>query len=443
MHKTAGGPGSGVSHPNTQPIRFLETSPLVSIGFRKKFMEDHTPIHKDIWIDWRKVKYKCQENMVPRKVVNIMINADEALKKPIDVIRDSEGFFHILDGHHRGIVAILLKRKMKANIYNPPKLSESDKTASVLAPIVHVAQNVGASKLLKSKFGRKYLTRAFSNSLQGKTPSVARAATEGFLGGALIPEASIITNEVRNMAGSLRKLLIANGASRLKGRNALLLRKLTEGNFSALSNPKLLSDPKALNVINAFSSKFRIPLKAMLKHPDAKRLLLKAEKKWKKSPSALQKNILPFVTRNPEGKISTKFRGINLGNKNIHNSPVRPKAELVGSSIGSLGLSIFDPITAGMNQSKILLSNDASRKVLSSNRFAKKILHGIDESFINHPLKKSFKDGFARKHVSRFANFTDKYIVNSAVNDAKNMSRNLGEVAFTGKSNLRRFKVKG
>lgn len=118
--KLAGGPGSGVAHPNTMPITFLETSPFVSIGYRKKFMNMHRPNHKGITVLWKDIKYKSQDNMVPKKVINIMLNADEALKKPIDVIKDHKGELHILDGHHRAIVAILLKRNLKANIYSMP-----------------------------------------------------------------------------------------------------------------------------------------------------------------------------------------------------------------------------------------------------------------------------------------------------------------------------------
>ncbi len=118
--KIAGGPGSGVKHPNTMPITFLEDSPFVSIGYRTKFMKLHEPNHKNISILWKDIKYKGQQNMVPKKVINIMLNADEALKKPIDVIKDHKGELHILDGHHRAIVAILLKRNLKANIYSMP-----------------------------------------------------------------------------------------------------------------------------------------------------------------------------------------------------------------------------------------------------------------------------------------------------------------------------------
>lgn len=119
--KTAGGPGSGVKYPNTEEIKFLKSSPIVSIGYRKKFMEDYSPAHKDIKIEYKSLKYKCQEKMVPKKVVRMLMNSKEVLSKPIDVIRDHKGDLHVLDGHHRAIVAILLKKNLRANIYNMPK----------------------------------------------------------------------------------------------------------------------------------------------------------------------------------------------------------------------------------------------------------------------------------------------------------------------------------
>jgi len=120
--KAAGGPGSGVAHPNTDAIDFLETSPIISIGYRKKFMEFHNPIQKAVKIQTDKIKYKGQEKMVPKKVIKMMRIWDEVKEKPVDVIRDKKGFYHILDGHHRCIAAILLKEPtVIANVYKAPQ----------------------------------------------------------------------------------------------------------------------------------------------------------------------------------------------------------------------------------------------------------------------------------------------------------------------------------
>lgn len=118
FYKTAGGPGSGVEHDNTLNIEFLETSPLISIGKRKEFLESRSPVLENTPIDVKKIRYKGQEKMVPKKLVRMMLDWDRVKDKPIDVIKDEDGFYHIADGHHRALAAILMKEpKINANVY--------------------------------------------------------------------------------------------------------------------------------------------------------------------------------------------------------------------------------------------------------------------------------------------------------------------------------------
>lgn len=120
--KSAGGPGSGVAHDNTDTIDFLETSPLISIGYRQKFMDSHKPDETNIAIRTERIKYKGQEKLVPKKLVKMMKIWEEIKDKPIDVLLDNEGDYHIMDGHHRGLAAILMKKPyIRANIYHVPK----------------------------------------------------------------------------------------------------------------------------------------------------------------------------------------------------------------------------------------------------------------------------------------------------------------------------------
>jgi hypothetical protein len=116
--KTSGGPGSGVSGDNTDSISFLKESPLISIGYRKKFMDSNSPVLTDTEVDTSKIKYKGQEKMVPKKLIRMMLKWDEIKDKPVDLIKDENGDYHVIDGHHRALAAILLKEKnIKANIY--------------------------------------------------------------------------------------------------------------------------------------------------------------------------------------------------------------------------------------------------------------------------------------------------------------------------------------
>jgi hypothetical protein len=116
--KTAGGPGSGVMGNNTSPISFLKTSPLISIGKRKSFLDSHEPLSRNEMVSTKRIIFKGQEKMVPKKVVHFLLNFKEVLSKPVDLLEDENLNLHIIDGHHRCIAAMLLKKKqILANIY--------------------------------------------------------------------------------------------------------------------------------------------------------------------------------------------------------------------------------------------------------------------------------------------------------------------------------------
>lgn len=120
--KTAGGPGSGCMEDNTAAIDFLEISPVVTIGKRKQFMSTRAPVLESEQVPTKLIKYKGQEKYVPKKLKNFVdaIRAGEKwpFEKPVKLLRDAEGDYHIIDGHHRALAALITKRpRIKADIY--------------------------------------------------------------------------------------------------------------------------------------------------------------------------------------------------------------------------------------------------------------------------------------------------------------------------------------
>ncbi len=119
--KTAGGPGSGVSRNNTDNIDFLDHSPLISIGKRKEFLDSTSPLEtKDIPLP--NIRFKGQHKYVPEKLMRMIMDdirgKTDLWSKPIKVIKDSNGDYHIVDGHHRYLAAIIRGReKIKAEVY--------------------------------------------------------------------------------------------------------------------------------------------------------------------------------------------------------------------------------------------------------------------------------------------------------------------------------------
>jgi 8-oxo-dGTP pyrophosphatase MutT (NUDIX family) len=119
--KNAGGPGSGVTGDNTRVIDELEESPIISIGYRKKFMEDHKPTLENTTVKVSLIKFKGQEKCVPKKLKGMIESAkkDKSLfEKPVKLLRDEDGNYHVIDGHHRVLAAIALGvEDIKADVY--------------------------------------------------------------------------------------------------------------------------------------------------------------------------------------------------------------------------------------------------------------------------------------------------------------------------------------
>lgn len=127
LTKLAGGPGSNSSKPTkdiTKNYRGLALSPVMSLGKRKEFMDGHSPAKVAQLIILDKVKYVSQEKYMPSKLRKFRDNPD-LLEKPIDVLFDSDGFYHVMDGHHRFLAAKGMdKKKIKANVYRTTGLKK-------------------------------------------------------------------------------------------------------------------------------------------------------------------------------------------------------------------------------------------------------------------------------------------------------------------------------
>lgn len=121
LNKIAGGPGSGISGDNTKKIDMPLTE-YITIMRRTKFMNSHKPFAKDKKVSMSKIKYVGQEKYVPKKLQKFIDGANKGetwmFEKPIDLTIDKEGNYHVLDGHHRFLVAKHFGKKfIKANVY--------------------------------------------------------------------------------------------------------------------------------------------------------------------------------------------------------------------------------------------------------------------------------------------------------------------------------------
>lgn len=120
VEKIAGGPGSGsgkLTKQITSHFKGLAISPKISIGKRKAFMAGKKPKVTDEKIPIGKIRYVAQERFLPEKVNRISKLPDVA-DLPVDVLKDKEGLYHIMDGHHRFLGALKKGIKnLKANVW--------------------------------------------------------------------------------------------------------------------------------------------------------------------------------------------------------------------------------------------------------------------------------------------------------------------------------------
>lgn len=169
--KVAGGPGSG-SNSNTKTKKILDNykglslSPITSIGKRSKFMKGSKVVSKDSPIAVSKIKYVIQDKYVPSKVKEIEGHKDLFT---IDVVKDKDSNYHVLDGHHRFLAAKEKGlSKIPANVYKEPK------TMSNLSKKARKQKSIYDGSLLKTAKEHKKISFGPS-SFTNKTGLSARS----------------------------------------------------------------------------------------------------------------------------------------------------------------------------------------------------------------------------------------------------------------------------
>lgn len=116
--KEAGGPGSNNSSPTkliTKEYKGIALSPIMSIGKRKAYMEEHPYSEQTIAVP--NIRYVCQEKFLPSKLTKFK-KEPKLLDIPLDILKDKKGDYHVMDGHHRFLAALNTgKKKLKAKVY--------------------------------------------------------------------------------------------------------------------------------------------------------------------------------------------------------------------------------------------------------------------------------------------------------------------------------------
>ena len=179
--KTAGGPGSGVSHNNTSSInmdaRGVERSDLVSLHTRKRIMKSQSP-DKKANVPLSKIGRIAQGKYVISKLSWFMKNKEKWRDKPVKLLWDAENnTYHLMDGHHRWLAASRLgMESLPAEVWRLPITSKGGRRS------VSIPENTKTASLKGLRRAADNVTE-FATGSSGKAVDYAGAAGVLGLGG--------------------------------------------------------------------------------------------------------------------------------------------------------------------------------------------------------------------------------------------------------------------
>ena len=290
---------------------------------------------------------------------------------------------------------------------------------------LHVLQNLAFKRGLKHTGVTQHLAKGFSNAAQGKGISKARGFLEG-VSSAAIPEYNISSKFLRGIGEKMNKSLLESGVEELTKRDLVLVRHLTRGNFTKLVGDNMTKSPQAQKILKAFQQNTGMNVSMMLNHDPAKakRIARTLEGTWRSSSSDIQKRVLADVT--------TPIKGAKGLKGSIKIKPTKGDTtsgtELAGAAMGNLGLAIADPITAGVNMGKTLLSNPKSRKFLEKSKLSRKLLGKTEDALVLSPTKAAYTAGEKGKKLNKAKNMARALLLNAGTTDIGNFAHNAGRM---------------
>ena len=141
--KFAGGPGSGTDVNNTDVITHLAQSKIVSLNNRR-FVLATPPDYISNRIPVLKIKFAGQRNYSIVKLGK-MLTSNDWVQKKVDLLEDANGFFHVIDGHHRVLAAIRRGHTyVNARVWTSDLSQPIEKTGANILRVLKAAKGTSA-----------------------------------------------------------------------------------------------------------------------------------------------------------------------------------------------------------------------------------------------------------------------------------------------------------
>lgn len=298
-----------------------------------------------------------------------------------------------------------------------------DKRASILpAGLVHILQNAGFKKLLHTQAYGNQMAKSFQEGYLGKAPGKIQQFMRGVAGGGGIPETSALTNHAYEVGSGFAKALRERGVTHLTPREMLMFRHLSRGEFETALRRAPRATGRLQALLDVFSSSTSLPAGAL--HPQqSSGVLQNLEAAWKDPKNPWTSNILSRATgKFDKAKASYPVPAIVPA----AHEPLAYKTQLAGASVGSALVGALDPLTAGLNFNKMVLTNPGARAALGKIPFAGKMLQKTDNVFLKNPITAAATSGVRGSPLSAPKQLLSTYGLNAPVASLGESANRLG-----------------
>jgi len=303
------------------------------------------------------------------------------------------------------------------------KRAQHNKEAVLLAGGVHVLQNALMRNKIRSPKFAKTVASEFQQGLANKAPSKMKQFFRSMVGGATVPEASMVREHVRHLGDEARKNLVEHGVKSLGKKEMLLARVVSKGDFHKLLDDRYFNKNNPAHQAILKTVEGRIGAKITPENAEA------LSKAWKSKDSPITSNLLSGITRGPGQSV-----GGRLHIPQHTGSTVSHGASLAGHVAGGAVTGLVDPLTGAMNASKSILTNPISRGWLSKIKGGAKALAGSDKMFMSDPIAKGKAMGLAGKEIPKAEKLVRGYGLNAATSEMQNTANSLSLAAHGAKN---------
>lgn len=287
------------------------------------------------------------------------------------------------------------------------KAAQIEKQSSFLAIAggFHVGQNALMKKMITGKTVSNHISEGFATGLAGVKPTGIMNHAKSIAAGMLLPEVATMRQAAHNAGIAMRQKFPV-----MDNRTKAGLHLLSKGDVPRLQKMGLHTHPAVQHAAKEFDKHFGSNIHEALAD---KIKGSKIHEMFKGNDFPLLSNVVKHL---PEGKLPTK---VKPGVENIN-----------GGVAGAAMLAAVEPAAGVSNLSKTIIAHP----MVQNNKYAKKVAHKLEHTFMVDPSKHAFKQGLPTTRWGRVKSKMDELFINPVAAQVKKTSAALGDISRSGTS---------